>query len=74
LPAGKAHHPFQLDLVPRQSWNQGESVKFISSLELSRLLFDEGIQPALAQHIPNLRCAAASLGMCSEMIISGGGH
>jgi hypothetical protein len=43
-------------------------MKFISSLELSRMLFEQEIQPALAQCFPGLPYAAATLGMCSEVL------
>jgi hypothetical protein len=41
---------------------------FIPCLELSRMLFDEYIQPLMAEQIPTLRYAAATVGMCSEIL------
>ena len=41
---------------------------FIPSLELSRMLYEEEIEPLLAKHFPDLRYAAATLGMCSEIL------
>jgi hypothetical protein len=43
-------------------------VKFIPSLELSRMLFEEQIQPFLAHKVPDLAYAAATSGMCSEIL------
>lgn len=41
---------------------------FMQSLELSKLLFDEQIEPMMKTKFPNLPYAAASLGMCSEIL------
>jgi hypothetical protein len=39
---------------------------FIPSLELSRMLFEEHIEPIIETHFPDLSFAAATFGMCSE--------
>lgn len=41
---------------------------FIPSLELSRLLYKEQIEPLMAARFPGLRYAAATMGMCSEIL------
>jgi hypothetical protein len=41
---------------------------FIPGLELSRMLYEEQIEPLLAERFPGLPYAAASLGMCSEIL------
>ncbi len=41
-------------------------MKFIPSLELSRLLYEKEIEPLLAQNFPELQYAAGTIGMCSE--------
>jgi hypothetical protein len=43
-------------------------MKFIPSLELSRMLYEEEIEPILEKRFPDLRYAAATLGMCSEIL------
>jgi len=43
-------------------------VKFLPSLELSRMLFEEEIRPLMETGFPGVRYAAASLGMCSETL------
>lgn len=43
-------------------------MNFIPSLELSRLLFAEQISPILEREFPDLKYAAATLGMCSEVL------
>ena len=42
--------------------------EFIKSLDLSKLLFEEQIQPLICNRFPNLKYAAATLGMCSEIL------
>lgn len=41
-------------------------MKFIPSLELSRMLYEEHIQPIMQTKFPDLKYAAATSGMCSE--------
>jgi len=43
-------------------------MNFIPSLELSRMLFTEQIRPTLEKEFPGLEYAAATLGMCSEVL------
>lgn len=43
-------------------------MKFIPSLELSRMLYEEEIQPIMEQEFRSLKYAAATLGMCSEIL------
>lgn len=43
-------------------------MKFIPSLELSQMLYEEQIEPLMARDFPNLQYAAATLGMCSEVL------
>ena len=43
-------------------------MKFIPGLELSRILYEEQIESAMAQRFPNLKYAAATMGMCSEIL------
>jgi hypothetical protein len=43
-------------------------VNFIPSLELSRMLYEEQIAPTMAERFPDLRYAAATMGMCSEVL------
>jgi hypothetical protein len=43
-------------------------MKFIPSLVLSRMLFDEEISQVMANEFPGLKYAAATLGMCSEVL------
>jgi hypothetical protein len=43
-------------------------MKFIPSLELSQMLYEQEIQPIMAKRFPGLRYAAATLGMCSEIL------
>ncbi len=43
-------------------------MRFIPSLELSRMLYEEEIVPIMAERFPDLKCAAATLGMCSEVL------
>jgi hypothetical protein len=43
-------------------------MKFMPSLELSRMLYEQEIKPLMAQGFPTVRYAAASLGMCSEVL------
>jgi hypothetical protein len=40
---------------------------FMPSLELSRMLFEEEIEPLMEKEFPGLQYAAATLGMCSEV-------
>jgi hypothetical protein len=46
----------------------GKRMKFIPSLELSRMLYTEEIKPIMEQRFPGLQYAAATLGMCSEVL------
>jgi hypothetical protein len=41
---------------------------FIHSLELSRMLYEEEIRPTIERRFPDLNYAAATLGMCSEVL------
>jgi hypothetical protein len=41
---------------------------FIPSLELSRMLYEEQIAPLMERQFPDLPYAAATLGMCSEVL------
>lgn len=41
---------------------------FVPSLELSRMLFEEEIAPTVGERFPNLKYAAATMGMCSEAL------
>jgi len=41
-------------------------MKFIPSLELSRMLYEEEIKPIMEKRFHNLKYAAATFGMCSE--------
>jgi hypothetical protein len=41
---------------------------FIPSLELSRMLYEEQIAPLMEREFPDLPYAAATLGMCSEVL------
>jgi hypothetical protein len=41
---------------------------FIPSLELSRMLYEERIAPILETRFPTLPYAAATFGMCSEVL------
>jgi len=41
---------------------------FIPSLELSRMLYEEQIEPLMSRAFPGLPYAAATLGMCSEVL------
>jgi hypothetical protein len=43
-------------------------MKFVPSLELSQMLYEQEIQPIMASRFPRLRYAAATLGMCSEVL------
>jgi len=43
-------------------------MKFIPSLELSRMLYEEEIAPLIADRYPAMKYAAASFGMCSECL------
>jgi hypothetical protein len=43
-------------------------VSFTPSLDLSRMLFEEQIQPILAEKFPHVPYAAATSGMCSEIL------
>ncbi|HSQ40426.1 MAG TPA: DUF4037 domain-containing protein [Anaerolineales bacterium] len=43
-------------------------MEFIPSLELSRMLYEEEIAPCIAKKFPDLKYAAATLGMCSEIL------
>jgi hypothetical protein len=43
-------------------------MRFVPSLDLSRALYEEQIEPLMADRFPNLRYAAATYGMCSETI------
>ena len=43
-------------------------MRFIPSLELSRMLYEEEIKPIMERRFPDLRYAAATLGMCSEVL------
>jgi hypothetical protein len=43
-------------------------LKFIPSLELSRLLYEEQIAPLMQARFPDLKYAAATYGMCSETL------
>lgn len=43
-------------------------MEFIPSLELSRMLYKEQIAPLIAWKFPDLKYAAATLGMCSEIL------
>ena len=57
-------------------------MKFISSLELSRMICQQEIVPILARSFPDLSYAAATFGICSEILawttrsrwITSGGH
>ncbi len=42
-------------------------MRFIPSLDLSRMLFEGEIQPIMGKEFPNLEYAAATFGMCSEV-------
>jgi hypothetical protein len=41
-------------------------MQFIPSLELSRMLYEEEIEPVMQEKFPDLKYAAATFGMCSE--------
>ena len=43
-------------------------MNFIPSLELSRMLYAEEIKPIMEKKFHNLKYAAATLGMCSEIL------
>jgi len=43
-------------------------MQFIPSLELSRMLFEEEIEPIMEKEFPGLQYSAATLGMCSEVL------
>ena len=43
-------------------------MKFIPSLELSRMLYEEEIAPLIADRNPEMKYAAATYGMCSECL------
>ena len=43
-------------------------MKFIPSLELSRMLYEEQIEPIMEERFPDLGYAAATFGMCSEIL------
>lgn len=43
-------------------------MKFIPGLDLSRMLYVEQIAPIMGDQFPDLRYAAATLGMCSEIL------
>ena len=43
-------------------------MKFIPSLELSRMLYEEEIKPIMEKRFHNLKYAATTLGMCSEIL------
>ena len=43
-------------------------MEFIPSLELSRMLYQQKIAPTLALSFPDLSYAAATFGMCSEIL------
>ncbi len=43
-------------------------MSFIHSLELSRMLYEEHIEPLMAARFPDLKYAAATMGMCSEIL------
>jgi len=43
-------------------------MNFIPSLELSRMLYEEEIEPIMEKKFHNLKYAAATLGMCSEIL------
>jgi len=43
-------------------------MQFVPSLELARMLYEEEIQPIMEQRFPGLPYAAATLGMCSEVL------
>ncbi len=48
---------------------EGEnSMKFIPGLELSRMLYEEEIEPIMEKKFHDLKYAAATLGMCSEIL------
>jgi hypothetical protein len=42
--------------------------KFVPSLELSRMLYEEQIAPLMTERFPGLKYAAATYGMCSETL------
>ncbi len=46
-------------------------MKFVPSLVLSRMLYEEEIKPRMAKRFPDLQHAAATFGMCSENLGSG---
>ena len=43
-------------------------MRFVPSLELSRMLYEEEIKPLMETRFPDVKYAAASLGMCSEVL------
>ncbi len=43
-------------------------MQFVPSLELSRILYEEEVRPLMEAGLPDVRYAAASLGMCSEVL------
>ena len=43
-------------------------MEFIPSLELSRMLYEERVEPIIEDRFPGLQYAAATLGMCSEVL------
>ena len=43
-------------------------MSFIPSLELSRMLYEEEIEPIMERKFPGVPYAAATLGMCSEVL------
>jgi len=43
-------------------------MRFVPSLELSRMLYEEEIKPLMETRFPDVKYAAASLGMCSETL------
>lgn len=47
---------------------EDERIKFVPSLKLSQMLYEQEIEPIIAQRFPDLRYAAATLGMCSEVL------
>ncbi len=44
------------------------NMKFIPSLQLSRMLYEEKITPIMEKEFPNVAYAAATSGMCSEIL------
>jgi hypothetical protein len=46
----------------------GGKMKFVPSLELSRMLYEEEIEPIMEERFPDVAYAAATFGMCSEIL------